>query len=206
MLPWLACPQKETDLRARLPYNCAVLRLLLCIALVVTPTILDAQTSPRSLAPFVASPLDVVERMLTLAKVGPGDVVYDLGCGDGRIVIMAAQRFGARGVGVDINPRLINEAEANAKAAGVSNRVRFLLEDALQVDVSDATVVTLYLLSASNVQLRPRLTKQLRPGARIVSHSFSIGDWEPDVVDGFTDGAGTSRTLYLWNFDGKYRP
>ena len=162
--------------------------------------------SDRSLAPFVASPFDVVDRMLTLAKVGPGDVVYDLGCGDGRIVIAAAQKFGARGVGVDIDPRLITQAEANARAAGVQNRVRFLIADAMTVDVSDATVVTLYLLSASNVKLRPILTKQLRKGARIVSHSFAIGDWEPDVVDTFRDAAGTSRTLYLWHFDGIYRP
>lgn len=162
--------------------------------------------SERSLAPFVPSPPEVVDRMLTLAKVGPGDVVYDLGCGDGRIVIAAAQKFGARGVGVDIDPRLVIQAEANAKAAGVQNRVKFLIEDAMKVDVSDATVVTLYLLSASNVKLRPLLTKQLRKGARIVSHSFAIGDWEPEVVDTFRDAAGTSRTLYLWNFDGLYRP
>lgn len=160
----------------------------------------------RNLAPFVASPMDVVDRMLTLAKVGPDDVVYDLGCGDGRIVIAAAQKFGARGVGVDIDPRLIVQAEANARAAGVRNRVTFVIGDAMKVDVSDATVVTLYLLSASNVKLRPILTKQLRTGARIVSHSFAIGDWEPDVVDTFRDAAGTSRTLYLWNFDGVYRP
>jgi ribosomal protein L11 methylase PrmA len=162
--------------------------------------------SDTSLAPFVATPMDVVDRMLTLAKVGPDDVVYDLGCGDGRIVIAAAQKFGARGVGVDIDARLINQAETNARAAGVQNRVKFLLQDAMTVDVSDATVVTLYLLSASNVKLRPRLTKQLRPGSRIVSHSFAIGDWEPEVVDTFRDQAGTSRTLYLWNFDGRYRP
>ena len=162
--------------------------------------------SERSLTPFVPSPPEVVDRMLTLAKVGPGDVVYDLGCGDGRIVIAAAQKFGARGVGVDIDPRLVIQAEANAKAAGVQNRVKFLIEDAMKVDVSDATVVTLYLLSASNVKLRPLLTKQLRKGARIVSHSFAIGDWEPEVVDTFRDAAGTSRTLYLWNFDGLYRP
>ena len=162
--------------------------------------------SDRSLAPFVASPLDVVDRMLTLARVGPDDIVYDLGCGDGRIVIAAAQKFGARGVGVDIDARLINQAEASAKAAGVQNRVKFIVEDAMKVDVSDATVVTLYLLSASNVKLRPILTKQLRRGARIVSHSFAIGDWEPEVVDTFRDAAGTARTLYLWNFDGVYRP
>jgi protein-L-isoaspartate O-methyltransferase len=165
-----------------------------------------ARTTDRSLAPFVASPMDVVERMLSLAKVGPDDVVYDLGSGDGRIVIAAAQKFGARGVGVEIDPRLVNEAEANARSAGVQGRVKFILDDALKVDVSDATVVTLYLLSASNVKLRPILTKQLRPGARIVAHSFGIGDWEPDLVDNYRDSGGTARTLYLWTFDGKYRP
>jgi SAM-dependent methyltransferase len=160
----------------------------------------------RSLAPYVATPDDVVERMLRLAGVGPRDVVYDLGCGDGRIVIAAAQRFGARGVGVDLDANLINQAEANARAAGVERRVKFLVQDALTVDVSDATVVTLYLLSASNVKLRPRLTRQLRRGARIVSHSFAMGEWEPDVVDSFRDASGLGRTLYLWNADGRIRP
>ena len=159
-----------------------------------------------SLAPYLATPADVVERMLTLAKVGPRDVVYDLGCGDGRIVIMAAQKFGARGVGVDIDANLVKQAQTQATAAGVSGQVRFLLQDAMTVDVSDATVVTLYLLAASNVKLRPILTKQLRPGARIVAHNFPIGDWNPDVVDNFRDAKGTARTLYLWTADGVVRP
>jgi SAM-dependent methyltransferase len=168
-----------------------------------------AQLAPaqsNSLAPHVATPPEVVERMLKLAKVGPSDLVYDLGCGDGRIVIAAAQKFGARGVGVDIDAGLIKQAEANAKAAGVSPRVRFRVQDAMTVDVSDATVVTLYLLSASNVRLRPILTRQLHKGSRIVSHNFAMGDWEPDVVDTFTDQGGTTRTLYLWQVDGKPRP
>jgi protein-L-isoaspartate O-methyltransferase len=171
--------------------------------LLVTPP-LTAQS--RNLAPYVSTPSDVVDRMLTLAKVGPRDVVYDLGCGDGRIVIAAAQKFGARGVGVEIDANLVNQAEANAKAAGVERRVKFLIQDAMTVDVSDATVVTLYLLSASNVKLRPILTRQLRRGARIVSHSFAMGDWEPEVVDTFRDANGTSRTLYLWTTDGKMKP
>jgi SAM-dependent methyltransferase len=166
---------------------------------------LSAQT-PRNLAPFVATPEDVAERMLRLAKVGPDDVVYDLGCGDGRIVIAAAKLFGARGVGVDIDANLINQAEARAKAEGVAGRVRFEVGDAMATNVSRASVVTLYLLSASNVKLRPQLTRQLRKGARIVSHSFAMGDWEPDTVDTFRDAGGTSRTLYLWNFDGRVRP
>ena len=179
---------------------------ILAVVLIAVAAARSAQPQSPSLAPYVATPPDVVERMLTLARVGPKDVVYDLGSGDGRIVITAAQKFGARAVGVEIDPRLFAMAEANARAAGVQDRVRFLLQDALTVDVSDATVVTLYLLSASNVKLRPLLTKQLRKGARIVSHSFAIGDWEPEVVDSFRDAAGTARTLYLWNFDGRYRP
>jgi ribosomal protein L11 methylase PrmA len=162
--------------------------------------------APLPRAPFVTTPADVVERMLSLAKVGPRDVVYDLGSGDGRIVITAAQKYGARGVGIDIDPARIAEAETNARRAGVANRVTFQLGDALKADVSDATVVTLYMLSVINVSLRPILTRDLRPGARIVSHSFAMGDWEPEVVDTFRDASGTSRTLYLWTADGRVRP
>lgn len=160
--------------------------------------------APR--APFVATPLDVVDRMLALAEVGPNDVVYDLGCGDGRIVIAAARTFGARGIGVDIDPLRIEEAQRNARRAGVEHLVTFKVQDALETDVSPATVVTLYLVSALNVKLRPILTAQLRPGARIVSHNFAMGDWEPQVVDVFTSADGQSRTLYLWRADGRLRP
>ena len=172
---------------------------------IVVITVAPAAQAPN-LAPFVPTPMEVVHRMLTLAKVGPKDVVYDLGCGDGRIVIAAAQKFGARSVGVDINPKLIADANAAARAVGVADRVKFVVQDAMTVDLSDATVVTLYLLSASNVKLRPILTKQLRPGARIVTHEFPIGTWEPDVVDNFIDLMGRTRTLFLWTFDGTYRP
>ena len=157
-------------------------------------------------APYVASPPDVVDRMLTLGRVGPGDVVYDLGSGDGRIVIAAAQKFGARGVGVDIDPARVAEARANAQRAHVEHLVTFRLEDAMESDVADATVVTLYLLTAQNIQLRARLTTSLRAGARIVSHNFAMGDWRPDVVDTFTSLDGQKRTLYLWNADGVARP
>ena len=159
-----------------------------------------------SLAPFVPTPQDVVDRMLELAGVTENDVVYDLGCGDGRIVITAARRFGARGVGVDIDPRRIAESNANAAQAGVQHLVRFVEQDAMTVDVSEATVVTLYLLSSSNVKLRPLLTSQLPVGARIVSHAFSMGDWPADEVDRFEDVRGNTRTLYLWRHDGTARP
>lgn len=163
--------------------------------------------SPRqSLAPYAPTPQDVVERMLRLAKVSSGDVVYDLGSGDGRIPIAAARLFGAKGVGVEIDPRLIEQSRANAKAAGVEGLVEFRLENALAADLSPATVVTLYLLGSSNAQLRPRLTSQLRPGARIVSHAFSMGpDWPPAELDRFTSERGDEVVLYLWRADGQVR-
>lgn len=157
------------------------------------------------LAPYVPTPQDVVERMLTLADVKKGDVVYDLGCGDGRIPITAARKYGARGVGVDIDPQRIAEANANAKAAGVEHLVTFKLQDAMTTDVSEASVVTLYLLSASNLKLRPILTRQLKPGARIVAHSFGMGDWTPEKADSFTDAENRRRMLFLYRADGKVR-
>jgi SAM-dependent methyltransferase len=159
----------------------------------------QATAQPAVLAPYSPTPMDVVARMLKLAAVGPRDVVYDLGCGDGRIIIEAARMFGARGVGIDIDAALIARAQDSARNAGVESLVTFRVQDAMTVDVSDATVVTLYLLAASNARLRPILTRSLRPGARIVAHNYPIGDWEPDVVDTFTDAAGTTRTLFLWN-------
>lgn len=186
------------------------LHVAVCVSLFLTLPLL-AQTGQKrpdapQLAPYVPTPAEVVDRMLQLGQVGKNDVLYDLGCGDGRIPITAAKRFGTRGVGVDIDPQRIAEANANAKKEGVSHLVTFKLQDAMATDVSEATVVTLYLLSASNLKLRPILTKQLKPGARIVSHAFSMGDWQPDKVDTFVDSSGTTRTLYLWKTDGKVRP
>ena len=177
------------------------------VGLVVTTALIAGAGSPAlarnreaqpSLAPYVPTPQDVVEKMLALAQVSAGDVVYDLGSGDGRLVITAARKYGARGVGIDIDPTRIAESKANAKKAGVEGQVEFRQQDALAADLSQATVVTLYLLSSSNVKLRPRLLQQLKPGARIVSHQFGMGDWAPDKVETFTDANGTSRTLYLW--------
>ena len=164
------------------------------------------EAKQESLAPYVPTPQGVVDRMLELAEVTSKDTVYDLGCGDGRIVITAAKTYGAHGVGVDIDPDRIREAKANAKAAGVESLVVFNQQDAMTVDVSQATVVTLYLLSSSNLKLRPILTKQLKPGSRIVSHAFSMGDWEPLKTVTVDDPDGYSRTLYLWKADGKVRP
>jgi cyclopropane fatty-acyl-phospholipid synthase-like methyltransferase len=162
--------------------------------------------SAQVLAPYVPTPDDVVDRMLRLAGTTKNDVVYDLGCGDGRIPITAAKTFGARGVGIDIDPKRIEESKANAKAAGVESMVEFRLQDAMKADVSDATVVTLYMLASGNAALRPMLTRQLRPGARIVSHAFSMGPtWPADKIDHFTSARGDEITLYLWRVDGKVR-
>lgn len=161
---------------------------------------------PQVLAPYAATPEDVVERMLILAGTTREDVVYDLGCGDGRIPIAAARTYGARGVGIDIDPRRIEESRANAKAAGVEHLVEFRVEDAMAADVSRATVVTLYMLASGNAKLRPLLTRQLRPGARVVSHAFSMGpSWPADKVDRFVSARGDEVTLYLWRADGKAR-
>ena len=163
-------------------------------------------TSQR-LVPYVPSAHEVVDRMLALAQVTKDDVVFDLGSGDGRIPIAAAKTYGAKGVGLDIDPDRIKESWVNAKAAGVERLVDFREQDVLKADISEATVVTLYLLSSFNERLRPILTKQLKPGTRIVSHAFSMGPtWPADKIDRFTTSTGDETTLYLWTADGKIRP
>jgi ubiquinone/menaquinone biosynthesis C-methylase UbiE len=146
---------------------------------------------------FVATDLEVVHAMLEAAQVGPGDVVYDLGCGDGRIVVTAARRYGARGVGVDLDPERIREARENAARAGVGDRVTFLLRDLFATDVSAATVVALYLSPEINLRLRPRLLRELRPGSRVVSHQFDMGDWLPERSLEVAV-AGAARRVFLW--------
>jgi SAM-dependent methyltransferase len=142
---------------------------------------------------YVPTPHAVVAEMLRMAKVGPKDTVYDLGCGDGRIVIAAARDFGARGVGIDIDPKRVAEARQNAKSAGVADRVEFRQADLFETDLGSATVVALYLLPELNLKLRPKLLRELAPGSRIVSQSFDMGDWKPAVrkkVEG--------KDVYLW--------
>jgi SAM-dependent methyltransferase len=149
---------------------------------------------PKLDVPFVPTQQAVVNRMLDLAKVGKNDVLYDLGCGDGRIVVTAAKTRGARATGIDLNPVRIAEAKANAKKAGVADRVTFKVGDLFEVDVSPATVVTLYLLPQVNLKLRPRLWKQLKVGTRVVSHDFDMGpEWPPEKTEE-VEGA----TIYLW--------
>jgi precorrin-6B methylase 2 len=143
--------------------------------------------------PYVPTPQGVVKGMLELAKVTKDDFVIDLGCGDGRIVIMAASEFGAKAMGYDLDPQRIGEANANARKANVAEKVKFVEKDLYEAEIKEATVVTLYLLPSVNEKLKPRLLGELKPGTRIVSHSFRMGDWEPDAtkeVEG--------RTIYLW--------
>jgi SAM-dependent methyltransferase len=155
-----------------------------------------AQDPVRRDVPYVPTPEPVVEAMLKMVNVTKEDKVYDLGCGDGRIVVMAAQKYGAKGVGVDIDPQRIKESNENARAAGVTDKVEFHIRDLFKMDFSDATVVTLYLLPDINVKLRPRLLDELKPGTRIVSHDFMIGDWKPDKQQ--TVEASRTHSLYFW--------
>jgi SAM-dependent methyltransferase len=146
---------------------------------------------------YVPTPNEVVHEMLRLAKVGADDVVYDLGSGDGRIVVTAAQRYGARGVGVELDPQRLREAEANARRAQVEDKVEFRQQDLFEADLSDATVVTLYLLESLNIRLRPKLLEELAPGTPIVSHAFSMGDWRPERLQRVKVGQ-REYTVYLW--------
>ena len=155
----------------------------------------EVQISQRSPdVVYVPTPQEVVDEMLELAQVTKDDVVYDLGSGDGRIPITAAQRYGTRGIGIDINPERIDEANENALQAGVTDRVTFLQQDLFTSDISEATVVTLYLLPQLNLKLRPQLFEQLKPGTRVVSHDFNMGDWEPDRAVRTREGS----MIYLW--------
>src|SRR5215510_6008223 len=129
--------------------------------------------------PYVPTPQDVVERMLQIARVGPGDYLIDLGSGDGRIVVTAARQYGTRGFGVDLNPERIKESNENARKAGVTDKVAFYQRNLFETDLSQATVITMYLLPRVNMELRPKLL-QLKPGTRLVSHDFSMEDWKPD--------------------------
>jgi len=142
---------------------------------------------------YVPTPSEVVDTMLKMAAVTKADTVYDLGCGDGRIVITAAQKFGARGVGIDIDPQRVAEATENVKKGNVADRVKIIRGDLFEADISAATVVTLYLLTDLNLKLRPKLLRDLNPGTRVVSHAFNMGDWKPERQ---ASVGGTS--VYLW--------
>ncbi len=174
-------------------------RAALCLTIVVLAALPLASQQPdsdlrRPDVIYVPTPQEVVDAMLKLAKVTSDDVIYDLGSGDGRIPITAAKTFGARGVGIDIDPQRIREANANLKLADVGDRVRFLNQDLFTTDISEATVVTLYLLPSLNLKLIPKLNKELKPGTRVVSNSFDMGGAAPPLEKVEVSG----RTIYFW--------
>jgi cyclopropane fatty-acyl-phospholipid synthase-like methyltransferase len=171
----------------------------LLLALIAVPVAFAQPAKKQPDVIYVPTPQPVVEAMLDLAQVKPADVVYDLGSGDGRIVIAAAKKYGATGVGFEIDPALVKKARENAAAAGVSRRVRFVTQDLFTADLSRASVVTLYLLQSLNERLRPKLVRQLKPGTRIVSHVFNMGpEWPPEK----TITVERSR-IFLWSIPGR---
>ena len=169
------------------------MRALLAVAALVVTNACAQTTTQRPDVIFVPTPQEVVDKMLEIANVGKGDVLYDLGSGDGRIPVTAAKRFGIRATGIDIDPQRIEEANQNARKNGVTKLVQFKQEDLFKTKFSDATVVTLYLLPDLNVKLRPRLLAELKPGTRIVSHQFDMGTWKPERKVELN-----GRTIYLW--------
>lgn len=176
-------------LRATLLTLCAAALTLLSATVPLQAQDLDV--------PYVPTPQQVVDRMLELADVQPGDYVIDLGSGDGRIVISAA-KMGAMGHGIDLDPQRVKEARANAEQQNVTDRLMFLREDIFETDFSDANVITMYLLTSVNRKLRPRLLETLEPGTRVVSHSFDMGEWEPDVTERVDTQTGSTHTIYYW--------
>jgi tRNA G37 N-methylase Trm5 len=169
------------------------MRTLLALAAAFVLAAPAAARDPQPDVIFVPTPHEVVDEMLKLARVKKGDVLYDLGSGDGRIPVTAAKRFGIRAVGIDIDPQRIKEANENARKNGVTKLVTFKQENLFTTDFKEASVVTLYLLPDLNVKLRPRLLAELRPGTRIVSHQFDMGSWKPEKTVELN-----GRTIYLW--------
>ena len=176
------------------------------LAAILSASILAAQSAKPARTPdvpYVPTTEKAVEQMLKLASVKKSDVVYDLGCGDGRIVIAAAKTFGARGVGIDINPERIKEAKENARKAGVEHLVRFEENDLFEANIKEATVVTLFLLPQINLKLKPKLMADLRPGTRVVSNTFDMGDWKAEKETSLDDDddseySGLSKKFFLW--------
>lgn len=173
------------------------LSTVLLLALAAWGPSYSQQFSKESLAPYIPSPQEVVDRMLSAARVRPGETVYDLGSGDGRIIITAAQKFQARAVGVELRQDLCKATEARVKALGLEDRVKLIHGNLLKVDLSPADVVTLYLLTSSNERLRPNLEKYLKPGARVVSNDFEIKGWTPSGIVPITAG-GLLHYIYVY--------
>ncbi len=163
----------------------------------------DGGIESKKIVPFVPTPQEIVERMLELAQVKKGDVVYDLGSGDGRIVITAAKKYGVKAVGFEIDPDLLKQSRENIKKEGVAQLAAIREQDIMTVDLSPASVVTMYLLPEVNLRLRPTVWRQLKPGSRVVSHDFDMGDWKPVKSESIKDRSGWDHTLYLWRVSEK---
>jgi tRNA G37 N-methylase Trm5 len=157
------------------------------------------QAQEGKIVPYVPTPQEVVDRMLELAQVKKADVVYDLGSGDGRIVITAAKKYGVRAIGFEIDPERIKESAENIKKAGVGHLVEIRQQDIRTVDLSPASVLTMYLLPEVNLMIRPNIWKQMKAGSRVVSHDFDMGDWKPLKTENIKDGSSWDHTLYLWH-------
>jgi precorrin-6B methylase 2 len=155
----------------------------------------------KKIVPYVPTPQEVVERMLELAGVKKGDVVYDLGSGDGRIVVTAAKKYGVKAIGFEIDPERIKESHENIKKAGVGNLAEIRQQDIRTVDLSQASVLTMYLLPEVNLMIRPNIWKQMKPGSRVVSHDFDMGDWKPLKTENIKDSSSWDHTLYLWHVE-----
>jgi tRNA G37 N-methylase Trm5 len=186
-------------MKARSGASVGLVFLLLFCAFLFHWRIAGAQEG--KIVPYVPTPQEVVERMLEMAQVKKGDIVYDLGSGDGRIVITAAQKYGVRAIGFEIDPVRITESRENIKKAGVGHLAEIRQQDIRTVDLAPATVLTMYLLPEVNLMIRPHIWKQMKPGSRVVSHDFDMGDWQPLRTETVKDNHNWDHTLYLWHVD-----
>jgi hypothetical protein len=175
------------------------------VLLLIAPAVFNfavARAQEGKIVPYVPTPQEVVERMLELAQIKKGDVLYDLGSGDGRIVVTAAKKYGVRAIGFEIDPARIKEATENIKKAEVGHLVEIRQQDIRTVDLSPASVLTMYLLPEVNLMIRPNIWKQMKPGSRVLSHDFDMGDWKPLKTENMKDSSNWDHTLYLWHVQG----
>ena len=169
----------------------------------IVPAAQAQDEESKKIVPYVPTPQEVVEKMLDMAQVKKGDIVYDLGSGDGRIVVTAAKKYGVRAIGFEIDPQRIKESHENIKKAGVEKLVEIRQQDIRTVDLSPASVLTMYLLPEVNLMLRPNIWSQMKSGSRVVSHDFDMGDWKPARTEHVKDSSGWEHTLYLWRVEAK---
>jgi hypothetical protein len=181
--------------------------IALVLLLIATPVFnfAVARAQEGKIVPYVPTPPEVVERMLELAQVKKGDVLYDLGSGDGRIVVTAAKKYGVRAIGFEIDPERIKESTENIKKAGVGHLAEIRQQDIRTVDLSPASVLTMYLLPEVNLMIRPNIWKQMKPGSRVVSHDFDMGEWKPLKTENMKDSSNWDHALYLWHVQGAQR-